>query len=100
MRGEKEQPEPVEARMAVRNWFFTTGTQSSSSVQGSGGSASVSWTPEKGKTPESFALDLVVFYSLEFFKRTGEPWGSDGAPLRYENMSVSFPVGVYFCPVK
>ena len=100
MRGEKEQPEPVEARMAVRNWFFTTGTQSSSQVQGSGGSASVSWTPEKGKTPESFALDLVVFYSLEFFKRTGEPWGSDGAPLRYENMSVSFPVGVYFCPVK
>jgi hypothetical protein len=42
----------------------------------------------------------VVFYSLEFFKRTGEPWGNDGAPLRYENMSVSFPVGVYFCPVK
>lgn len=100
MRGEKEQPEPVEARLAVRNWFFTTGTQSSASVQGSGGSASVSWTPEKGKTPESFALDLVVFYSLEFFKRTGEPWGNEGAPLRYENLSVSFPVGVYFCPVK
>ena len=100
IRGEKEQPEPVEARMSVRHWFFTTGTQSSPSVQGSGGSASVSWTPEKGKTPESFALDLVVFYSLEFFKRTGEPWSSDGTPLRYDNMSVSFPVGVYFCPVK
>jgi hypothetical protein len=100
MRDEKEQPEQVEARIAVRHWFFTTGSQSSPSVQGNGGSASVSWTPEKGKTPESFAMDLVVFYSLEFFKRTGEPWGNDGAPLRYENMSVSFPVGVYFCPVK
>ncbi|MBL3539336.1 hypothetical protein [Aminivibrio sp.] len=100
MRDEKEQPEQVEARIAVRHWFFTTGAQSSPIVQGNGGSASVSWTPEKGKTPESFAMDLVVFYSLEFFKRTGEPWGNDGAPLRYENMSVSFPVGVYFCPVK
>ncbi|MDK2959237.1 MAG: hypothetical protein PWP47_1281 [Synergistaceae bacterium] len=100
MRDEKEQPEQVEARIAVRHWFFTTGAQSSPIVQGNGGSASVSWTPEKGKTPESFAMDLVVFYSLEFFKKTGEPWGNDGAPLRYENMSVSFPVGVYFCPVK
>ncbi|MGI6791062.1 hypothetical protein [Aminivibrio sp.] len=47
--------ESVEARMHVKQWFFTTGTMSSPYVQGSGGTASVSWTPEKGKTPESFA---------------------------------------------
>ncbi|GAB1426726.1 hypothetical protein MASR2M17_01520 [Aminivibrio sp.] len=48
-----------------------------------------SWTPEKGKTPESFALDLVMFYTLEFFKRTGEPRAVT-ALLRYDNLSVSF----------
>ncbi|MEA4881702.1 MAG: hypothetical protein VB045_09550, partial [Synergistaceae bacterium] len=100
MRGEGDLPEPVEGRITVRQWFFTTGTLTSPSVPGSSGSASLSWTPEKGKTPESFALDLVMFYTLEFFKRTGEPWSSDGSPLRYDNLSVSFPVGIYFCPVK
>jgi hypothetical protein len=91
----------LEGRVAVKKWFFTTGSAVSREVAGSGGSASLSWTPEKGKTPESFALDLVMFYTLEFYKRgTMELWLDAGAPVRYENMSVSFPVGVYFCPVR
>jgi len=91
----------LEGRVAVTKWFFTTGSAVSPEVSGSGGSASVSWTPEKGKTPESFALDLVMFYTLDFYKRvTMEPWTEGGAPVRYENMSVTFPVGVYFCPVR
>ena len=100
MRNEQGKTEGVEGRIAVRQWFFTTGTLSSPYIPGSGGSASVSWTPEKGVTPESFALDLVMFYTLEFVKKSGEPWNSEGVPLRYDNMSVSFPVGIYFCPVK
>ena len=105
MRGAREQMESVEARMHVKQWFFTTGTMSSPYVQGNGGTASVSWTPEKGKTPESFAVDLVMFYTLEFFRQDGRQWEDGwvplgGVPLRYDNMSVSFPVGVYFCPVR
>ncbi|NLO57977.1 MAG: hypothetical protein GX110_04495, partial [Synergistaceae bacterium] len=105
MRGAREEMESVEARMHVKEWFFTTGTMSSPYVRGSGGTASVSWTPEKGKTPESFALDLVMFYTLEFVRRDGRQWEEGwvplgGKPLRYENMSVSFPVGMYFCPVR
>ena len=104
MRGAQERMESVEARINVKQWFFTTGTMSSPYVQGSGGTASVSWTPEKGKTPESFAVDLVMFYTLEFFRQDGRQWEDGwvplgGVPLRYDNMSVSFPVGVYFCPV-
>lgn len=100
MANEEGKPERVEGRLAVKQWFFTTGTLSSPYVSGSGGSTSLSWTPEKGKTPESFSLDLVMFYTLEFFKKSGEPWDSTGVPLRYDSLSVSFPVGVYFCPVK
>ena len=100
MRGERDLPEPVEGRITVQQWFFTTGTLSSPYGPGSGGSASISWSPEKGKTPESFGLDLVMFYSLEFFKTSGKPWNSEGVPLRYDNMSVWFPVGIYFCPLK
>jgi hypothetical protein len=92
---------PLEGRVTVRRWFFTTGHLSSREVSGSGGTASVSWTPEKGKTPEAFSLDLVISYSLDFYKRgTGEVWLDGGAPVRYSDMSVTFPVGIYFCPVR
>jgi len=43
----------------------------------------------------------VISYSLDFYKRgTGEVWLDGGAPVRYSDMSVTFPVGIYFCPVR
>jgi len=92
---------PLEGRVTVTKCFFTTGFLSSTSISGSSGSASVSWTPGKdAQVPESFSVDLVMYYSLDFYKRgTQEPWLDSGVPVRYDNLSVSFPVGICFFPL-
>lgn len=91
--------ERVIARIRVQDWLLTCGETLSSKVHGRGGRASLSWTPERGKTPESFGLDLTMFYTMDLIMADGSPWSKDGS-LGYKNMSASFPVGVYFCPVK
>ncbi|MGI6782884.1 MAG: hypothetical protein ACOX5A_01545 [Aminivibrio sp.] len=93
--GERER---VLAKIAVKEWFLTAGGLTSPRVQGAGGQASVSWTPRRGEGVESYALDLVMFYSLELLKADGSGW-KDG-PVRYDNLSVTFPAGFYFCPVR
>ncbi len=91
---------PLEGRVGVTKWFFTTGFTTSPEVRGSDGKASVSWTPGRdANIPESFSVDLVMYYSLDFYKRgTREPWLDSGVPVRYDNLSVSFPVGMCFLP--
>lgn len=93
---------PLEGRVRVTKWFFTTGFAASPEIGGSAGKASVSWTPKKStKIPESFSVDLAMYYSLDFYKRgTEEPWLDSGVPLRYDNLSVSFPVGICFLPLE
>lgn len=93
--GERER---VLAKIAVKEWFFTAGGLTSSRVQGAGGQASVSWTPRKGDAAEAYAIDLVMFYTLELFRPDGRQ--RKEGPVSYDNLSVSFPAGVYFCPVR
>ena len=92
---------PLEGRVKVQKWFFTTGFLSSPEISGSSGKASVSWVPGKdAKIPDSFSVDLVMYYSLDFYKRgTQEPWLDSGVPVHYDNLSVSFPVGICFVPL-
>ncbi len=92
---------PLEGRVKVIRWFFTTGFLTSSEQRGSSGRASLSWIPGKdAKVPESFSVDLMMHYSLDFYKRgTQEPWLDSGVPVRYDNLSVSFPVGICFVPL-
>lgn len=98
---QEEKVEKTIARIKVQDWFFTCGELVSSKVKGSGGTASLSWVPKVGKTPESFGLDLVMFYSMDLTKADGSPWSKEwGGSLGYKNMSANFPVGFYFSPVE
>ena len=95
---------PLEGQVRVTKWLVTTGFRTSPEMGGSSGSASISWTPGKdtkdANIPESFSVDLLMYYSLDFYKRgTQEPWLDSGVPVRYDNLSVSFPVGICFFPV-
>ena len=93
--GERER---VTAKIAVKEWFFTAGGLTGSRVGGGSGAASVSWTPRKGGAAESFVLDLIMFYTLEFLRPDGSQWRE--GPIAYDSLSVTFPVGFYFCPVR
>ncbi len=115
--------ERVFARLTVRKWFVTTGFQTSPEVQGASGSASLTWDATAGSpVPQSpspdvtndsgrrivrnparqdaFSLDIVVFYTLEFLDGQSRPVVESGQPVRYENLSATYPAGMYFCPVK
>lgn len=90
----------LDAQLSVRSWFFTTGTASSPKVEGSSGTTSVTWTPQE-TTPDTFGVELVFTYDLLFFERgTGKPFVDGGVPLLYKDFSVSFPVGIWFAPLK
>jgi hypothetical protein len=39
-----------------------------------------------------------MFYTLEFMRPDGRQWRE--GPIAYDNLSVTFPVGFYFCPVE
>ncbi len=113
----------VFARLTVRKWFVTTGFQSSPEIEGPSGSASLTWDATAGspvsppsspdlpndagrrvvRTParqDAFSLDLVVFYTLDFLDSRNVPVVESGQPVRYENLSVTFPAGIWFCPEK
>ena len=114
--------ERVFARLTVRKWFVTTGFQTSPEVQGASGSVSLTWDATAGspaspppspdlpgdsgrrivRTPaqqDAFSLEIVVFYTLEFLDGQRRPVVESGLPVRYENLSATFPAGMYFCPV-
>lgn len=113
--------ERVFARLTVRKWFVTTGFQTSPEVQGASGSVSLTWDATAGspvsppaspdlandggrrivRTPaqqDAFSLEIVVLYTLEFLDGQSRPIVESGLPVRYENLSATFPAGMYFCP--
>ena len=91
-------------------------------MQGASGSVSLTWDATAGspaspppspdlptdsgrrivRTPaqqDAFSLEIVVFYTLEFLDGQRRPVVESGLPVRYENLSATFPAGMYFCPV-
>ncbi|HQH79331.1 MAG TPA: hypothetical protein PK535_10210, partial [Synergistaceae bacterium] len=89
---------PVECQVELSRWFMLVGDQKSPEF--SSGRGTLSWTP-KSASEDAFGIDLALPFSLTFFDpATGDVLKEGGVPLKYENFTAIFPLGVFFCPEK
>ncbi|HSH56496.1 MAG TPA: hypothetical protein VK965_00925, partial [Halomonas sp.] len=91
----------LDAQVRLREWSLSTGFAQSAPVSGNNASATLDWTPTPGDGRESVAVNLLLYYDIDFYRRgTDELWREDGMPLRYENLSTHFPIGMFFLAVE
>ncbi len=91
----------LDAEVRVKHWMLSTGFMYSPRVRGNNAATSISWVPEPDEHTESFSLELITNYSIDFFKAgTDEPLVEDGIPLRYDPMTTYFTLGFFFLPLK
>ncbi len=99
--GTEDDAVALDVQVRLREWVLSTGFAQSDPVSGNNAAATLEWTPEPGDGRESVAVNLLLFFDLDFYHRgSDELWTEDGMPLRYENFSTHFPVGMYFLPVE
>lgn len=92
---------PLDAQVRLREWSLSTGFAQSEPVSGNNASALLEWRPEAGDGREAVSVNLLLFYGIDFYRRgTDKLWTEDGMPLRYENLSTHFPVGMLFLAIE